>query len=39
MRKQNEEGLSEIMDSTLIIALGLVLTVVVAVLVFGVFTG
>lgn len=39
MRKQNEEGLSEIMDSTLIIALGLVLAVVVAVLVFGVFTG
>jgi hypothetical protein len=38
VKKQDEEGLSEIMDSTLIIALGLVLAVVVAVLVFGVFT-
>lgn len=37
MARQDEEGMSEIMDSTLIIALGLVLAVVVAVLVFGVF--
>ena len=38
MKKRDDEGLSELLDSTLIVALGLVLAVVVAVFVFGVFT-
>lgn len=36
--KRNDEGLSEVLDSTLIIALGLVLAGIVAAFVFGVFT-
>ena len=36
--KWNDEGLSEVLDSTLIIALGLVLAGIIAAFVFGVFT-